>query len=179
MKVPALLKNKYVFYACAALAVLNVAGYAMVRAWECLALFGLTAYSAHCYSGNKCVAILAALFVANFVFGCGRVKEGIDETLKGPEDHAADAAHSAEAAVEGLVDQGADPDEAEGMVNQQIEAFTANKASCCKKDGDNYTGAWDDWTSDASRATDKQACEALGDAASFCVNDPDPNTGGM
>ena len=102
MKVPALLKNKYVFYACAALAVLNVAGYAMVRAWECLALFGLTAYSAHCYSGNKCVAILAALFVANFVFGCGRVKEGIDETLKGPEDHVADAAHSAEAAVEGL-----------------------------------------------------------------------------
>jgi hypothetical protein len=172
MKVPALLKNKYVFYALCALAVLNVAGYAMVKAWECLALFGLSAYSAHCYSGNKCVAILAALFVANFVFGCGRVKEGIDDTLKGPGDHAADAAHSASAAVEGLVEQGADPDEAEGMVNQQIEAFTADKASCCKKDGENYTGAWGDWTSDADRSADAQACQALGDAASVCVNDP-------
>ena len=140
----------------------------MVRAWECLALFGLSAYSAHCYSGDKCVAILAALFVANFVFGCGRVKEGIDETLKGPEDHAADAAHSASEAVEGLVDQGADPDEAEGMVNQQIEAFTADKASCCKKDADDkYTGGWMDGLS----AEDAKSCSEDGNrqASDFCV----------
>ena len=44
MKVPALLKNKYVCYALMALAGLNVVGYVTVKAWECLALFLLTAY---------------------------------------------------------------------------------------------------------------------------------------
>jgi hypothetical protein len=87
MKVPALLKNKYVFYGLAALAVLNVVGYASVRAWECLALFVLTAYSAHCYCKNESCAILVALFVANFVFGCGRVKEGMEDALAGAPDH--------------------------------------------------------------------------------------------
>ena len=170
MKVPALLKNKYVFYALCALAVLNIAGYAMVRAWECLALFGLSAYSAHCYCGDKCVAILVALFVANFVFGCGRVKEGIDDTLKGPEDHAADAANSASNAVEGLVDQGADPDEAEGMVNQQIEAFTADKASCCKKEGDNYTGGWmDNLAPEDAKSCSEDGSGGSREAKDFCV----------
>ena len=42
MKVPALLKNKYVCYALMALAALNVIGYVTVKAWECLALFLLT-----------------------------------------------------------------------------------------------------------------------------------------
>ena len=80
MKVPAILKNKYVCYALMALAGLNVVGYVTVKAWECLALFLLTAYSAKCYCKNTSCAIIAALFVANFVFGCGRVKEGFKET---------------------------------------------------------------------------------------------------
>ena len=92
MKVPALLKNKYVFYGLAALAVLNVVGYASVRAWECLALFVLTAYSAHCYCSNESLSILAALFVANFVFGCGRVKEGMVEAMADAGDHMEKAA---------------------------------------------------------------------------------------
>lgn len=92
MKVPALLKNKYVFYGLAALAVLNVVGYASVKAWECLALFVLTAYSAHCYCKNESCAILAALFVANFVFGCGRVKEGMEDAMADAGDHMEKAA---------------------------------------------------------------------------------------
>ena len=56
-----------------ALAALNVIGYVSVRAWECLALFALSGYSAHCYCKNVSLAVVA-LFVANFVFGCGRVE---------------------------------------------------------------------------------------------------------
>ena len=74
MKLPGFLNNKYLFYVLAVLAGLNVLGYITVKAWECLALFLLTAYSAQCYCKNKSASILAALFVSNFVFGCGRVK---------------------------------------------------------------------------------------------------------
>ena len=95
MKVPAVLKNKYLFYALAVLAALNVVGYASVKAYECLALFLLAGYGMHCYCKNKSLAILAALFVANFVFGCGRVKEGFEEAMKSPEDLLKDAAEAA------------------------------------------------------------------------------------
>ena len=77
------------------MAVLNVVGYVSVRAYECLALFVLTAYSAHCYCKNESLAVLAALFVANFVFGCGRVKEGMEDMMKGPAEHMADAQEAA------------------------------------------------------------------------------------
>ena len=125
MKVPALLKNKYVFYGLAVLAVLNVVGYVSVRAYECLALFVLTAYSAHCYCKNESCAILAALFVANFVFGCGRVKEGMEDMLKGPEEHMADA---------------------EDSERKAKEAFTtASRENCCAPDSANagqFLGQW-------------------------------------
>ena len=95
MKVPTVLKNKYLFYALAVLAALNVIGYASVKAYECLALFLLAGYGMHCYCNNKSLSILAALFVANFVFGCGRVKEGFEEAMKEPADLLADAANAA------------------------------------------------------------------------------------
>lgn len=166
MKVPALLKNKYVFYALAALAVLNIAGYAMVQAWECLALFGLSAYSAHCYSGNKCMAILAALFVANFVFGCGRVKEGMEGMLKGPEEHTEDAAQSAAQAVEQQMESGATGEEAVTDTMANIEGFVADKAACCAKEGDKFTGGWKEDLGD-----NQAACAAKGEAAAFCAAD--------
>jgi len=96
MKVPGILKNKYVFYALAALAVLNVVGYVSVQAWECLALFVLTACCANTYCKDRSCAILAALFVANFVFGCGRVKEGFEDAIATPAQHLNNAAHEAE-----------------------------------------------------------------------------------
>tara|TARA_Y100000389_G_C17435062_1_gene504982 strand:+ start:972 stop:1286 length:315 start_codon:yes stop_codon:yes gene_type:complete len=90
MKVPAIFKNKWVVYAIYALAVLNVLGYVSTKSWECLALFAASAYSVNCYAKNIVIAVLAGLFVSNFVFGCGRVREnfeGMDvkkamETLK-------------------------------------------------------------------------------------------------
>ena len=82
MKVPALLRNKMVGYAVYVLAALNVLGYVSTKSWECLALFAATAYAAKCYMKNVVVSILAGLFVANFVFGCGRVKEGFEDPFK-------------------------------------------------------------------------------------------------
>ena len=78
MKVPALLKNKYVVYAVYVLAVLNLMGYVSAKSWECLALFVASAYSGNCYCKNEVCGILFGLFVSNFVFGCGRVKENFE-----------------------------------------------------------------------------------------------------
>ena len=60
----------------------------------------------NCYCKNKSLAILAALFVANFVFGCGRVKEGFEEAMKAPEDLLKDAADAASKAGEQLMKEG-------------------------------------------------------------------------
>jgi len=118
MKVPAVLKNKYLFYALAVLAALNVVGYASVKAYECLALFLLAGYGMHCYCKNKSLAILAALFVANFVFGCGRVKEGFEEAMKAPQDLLEDAAKKTQEAGEALAMK-------EGVSGQGPKACTA------------------------------------------------------
>jgi hypothetical protein len=140
MKVPAILKNKYVCYALMALASLNVIGYLTVKAWECLALFTLTAYSAHCYCKNVSCAILAALFVANFVFGCGRVKEGFEDAMKGPVEHMVEAAENAELASTSTAGSD-DPATVEASrkaavlsndANATAAAFAASKDSCCK-----------------------------------------------
>ena len=94
MKVPAVLKNKYLFYALAVLAALNVIGYASVKAMNVLLYSSLLDTECTATVRTK-LAILAALFVANFVFGCGRVKEGFEEAMKAPEDLLKDAADAA------------------------------------------------------------------------------------
>ena len=129
MKVPAVLKNKYLFYALAVLAALNVIGYASVKAYECLALFVLAGYGMHCYCKNKSLAILAALFVANFVFGCGRVKEGFEEAMKAPEDLLKDAAEAAEKAGGMLEKEGK-----EGMADvcAQVSGAALDTANECQ-----------------------------------------------
>ena len=129
MKVPAVLKNKYLFYALAVLAALNVIGYASVKAYECLALFVLAGYGMHCYCKNKSLAILAALFVANFVFGCGRVKEGFEEAMKAPEDLLKDAAEAAEKAG-GMLDR----EGKEGMADvcAQVSGAALDTANECE-----------------------------------------------
>lgn len=131
MKVPAVLKNKYLFYALAVLAALNVIGYASVKAYECLALFLLAGYGMHCYCNNKSLSILAALFVANFVFGCGRVKEGFEEAMKSPEDLLKEAATSAGRAANQLNNQG-NTQGANQAGNVATAAFQASETSCCE-----------------------------------------------
>tara|TARA_Y100000590_G_scaffold470135_1_gene662216 strand:- start:3949 stop:4359 length:411 start_codon:yes stop_codon:yes gene_type:complete len=125
MKLPGFLKSKYVFYALATLAVLNVVGYVSVKAWECLVLFVLTAYSTQCYAKNKCASILAALFVANFVFGCGRLREGLENLTDGAEEKvekAVDAADEAKKACEDECKKMDDTTEMEACIDACAEA---------------------------------------------------------
>ena len=141
MKVPAVLKNKYLFYALAVLAALNVVGYASVKAYECLALFLLAGYGMHCYCKNKSLAILAALFVANFVFGCGRVKEGFEEAMKAPEDLLKDAAAASKAGEQLSMQEGADPDDIDACTDIDVAATDAATKCAAAKKGGVATGA--------------------------------------
>ena len=103
MKVPKIFNNEVVHYALIFLAVLNVVGYVAAKAYECLVLFGVGYYAANTYIKNVGLSILAALFLSNFVFGCGRVTESFVENMKGSREHMVDAAKSAQkAAFEGL-----------------------------------------------------------------------------
>ena len=86
-----LLNNKIVFYAVAALAVVNVAGYATTRSYPCLGAFAVSALVINHFLKNKVLALLGGLFVANFFYGCGRVHESM-EGLPGKLKKAADAA---------------------------------------------------------------------------------------
>lgn len=76
-----LAKNKYVFYVAVVLALINVVGYVGMRAWECLVMFAAVAYATKCYAKNNTIAILAGLFVSNFVFSCNKMKEGFEEAM--------------------------------------------------------------------------------------------------
>jgi hypothetical protein len=100
MKIPAVFKNEVLYYVVLAFSVLNVLGYVSMKAWECLALFSLTAYIVNMQVDNVTVGLLAGIFVANFVFSCGRVKEGIDKTLQKPEEDVAEAEEALDRAEE-------------------------------------------------------------------------------
>lgn len=76
-----LTKNKYVFYVVSLLAILNVLGYFSMRSSSCVVMFAAVTASAKCYAKNWVIALLAGLFVANFVFGCNQVKENFEEAM--------------------------------------------------------------------------------------------------
>jgi len=105
MKVPKIFNNEVVHYALIFLAVLNVVGYVAAKAYECLLLFGVGYYAANTYIKNVGVSILAALFLSNFVFGCGRVTESFIENMKGSREHMSDAKMSAQKAAFSLMEK--------------------------------------------------------------------------
>ena len=79
-KIGKLLNNDVVFAVAVLFAFLNVSGYIFVRSYECLAVFVAVACVSNYFSKNYVVDIIAAIFVANFVFGCGRIsREGFQE----------------------------------------------------------------------------------------------------
>ncbi len=115
-----LTKNKYVFYVTCLLAILNVLGYFSMRSWNCIVMFAAVAYATNCYSNNKVIALLAGLFVSNFVFGCNQVKENFEEAM-----------HPIEGMTERLEGLG---EEIDGMASKCNEGETWDKTeSKCKK----------------------------------------------
>ena len=78
MKFDKLLKNKYLHYAAVALMVINVLGYVAMGSIECILVLGGAAYLAQHFTKNRTADIFIGLFVANILFGCGRLREGME-----------------------------------------------------------------------------------------------------
>ena len=100
MKVPSFFNNKIVRWVFLALAVMNIVGYLGTGAYECLLVFAVGYALTDNYCKNQSCSILGGLFAANFVWGCGRVKETFVETMKGAKEHSKDAAASATKAAQ-------------------------------------------------------------------------------
>jgi len=79
MKLEKALKSKALYYVALVLMVVNVLGYVSVGSVECIIVFAVTYYLSNSYTKNQSLDILIGLFVANVVFGCGRVREGFGE----------------------------------------------------------------------------------------------------
>lgn len=77
MKFDKIIKNKYLYYAACALAAINLLGYVTMSSMECILLFVAATYSANHFTKNRTLDIFIGLFVANVLFGCGRIKEGM------------------------------------------------------------------------------------------------------
>ena len=79
MKLASLVKNKYFCYLTYALMVINLLGYVSVGSMECVVVFALATFLCKgCLTKNMCLCIFAGLFVSNILFGCSKVKEGLD-----------------------------------------------------------------------------------------------------
>lgn len=78
MKIEKLLKNKYLYYAALGLMAVNILGYISLGSMECILVFGVAYYASNHLTKNRTLDILIALFVANILFGCGRIKEGFE-----------------------------------------------------------------------------------------------------
>jgi len=81
MKFDKLLKNKYLHYAAVALMVINVLGYVAMGSIECILVLGGAAYLAQHFTKNRTADIFIGLFVANILFGCGRLREGLENSM--------------------------------------------------------------------------------------------------
>jgi len=131
MKVPGFFNNKIVKYVFLALAVLNVVGYLSTGSYECFLVFAVAYALTDNYCKNQSCSILGALFAANFVWGCGRVKESFVEAMKDSDGHSADAAISATKAALGAMREGASDKEVD---SKSKLAKDAEKACNDKKD---------------------------------------------
>ena len=78
MKLEKIVKSKYLYYVALALMAVNILGYISLGSMECILVFGVAYYASHYVTKNRTLDIFLALFVANILFGCGRIKEGYE-----------------------------------------------------------------------------------------------------
>ena len=96
MKLEKALKSKALYYVALVLMVVNVLGYVSVGSVECIIVFAITYYLSNGYTKNQSLDILVGLFVANVIFGCGRVREGFEEGAASKADKLAGEASKAD-----------------------------------------------------------------------------------
>ena len=148
MKVPSFFNNKIVQYVFLALAVMNILGYLSTGAYECLLVFAVGYALTDNYCKNRSCAILGALFAANFVWGCGRVKETFVESMKGAKEHAKDASESATKAALEAMKEGNEDDEKAKKALEAAQAAAAsvteqNKCSGVMTEHSGFKYKWD------------------------------------
>jgi hypothetical protein len=90
MKLNKIMKSDMFYYVAVVLMVVNILGYVSVGSIECVIVFAIATYLSNMYTKNRPLDILIGLFVSNIVFGCGRVKEGMENPEKKIEKVAAD-----------------------------------------------------------------------------------------
>ena len=79
MKVPGVLKNKYVLYVLLVVAIVNVLGYLAIQDYNSLALFVVIGLLSTYFSKNMAVNLLSAIVVTSFVAVNDKVLEGFEE----------------------------------------------------------------------------------------------------
>jgi len=79
MKVPGVLKNKYVLYVLLVVAIVNVLGYLAIQDYNSLALFVVIGLLSSYFSKNMAVNLLSAIVVTSFVAVNDKVLEGFEE----------------------------------------------------------------------------------------------------
>ncbi len=82
MKVPGILKNKYVLYVLLVAAIVNVLGYLAIQDYNSLALFVVMGLLSTYFSKNMAVNLLVAILVTSVVAVNSKVQEGFEEKMK-------------------------------------------------------------------------------------------------
>ncbi len=82
MKVPGVLKNKYVLYVLLVAAIVNVLGYLALQDYNSLALFVIMGLLSTYFSKNMSVNLLVAILVTSVVAVNSKVREGFEEKTK-------------------------------------------------------------------------------------------------
>ena len=129
-----MMKSNTLYYVALALMVINVLGYVSVGSVECVIVFAIATYLSNMYTKNRSLDILIGLFVSNIVFGCGRVKEGLE--MKSPEDLLKKAAAMSEkASKKAKTPEGAEAAKDVKDVAEEAAVFVASKEACCDDNG--------------------------------------------
>ena len=90
LKLPAILKNKYVLYAVLFFAITNVLGFLQRKDFESLTIFiAIGLLSTH-FSKNMTVNLIIAMIGANVIKGSGFIREGMKGDKKEKKDEDAD-----------------------------------------------------------------------------------------
>lgn len=132
MNINKIITHKYFHYTAIALMIFNIIGYVSIQSMECVLIFGAAAYAANHFTKNRALDIFIGLFVANVLFGCGRVKEGFVEANAPPSDKVTLLG----ADLDGAVKKCAVDEESEGGKCVKKEALTdaCNKIKCVADD---------------------------------------------
>jgi hypothetical protein len=124
MNINKIISHKYFHYTAIALMIFNIIGYVSIQSMECVLVFGAASYAANHFTKNRALDIFIGLFVANVLFGCGRVKEGFVKANTNVLDMVKDTAAHLDDAV-----KCADDEKSVGDVCVKKEALT----EACKK----------------------------------------------